>query len=115
MASAVENLVSNAIKYTHSGGEVKVSTMVEGAEVLIRVEDNGSGVGVEEQQKIFDPFYRGDQGKRFKQGMGLGLSIVRDLVEAHGGKIVLESELGKGSRFTIHLPLARTESMIQPA
>jgi signal transduction histidine kinase len=115
MASAVENLVSNAIKYTHSGGEVKVSAMVEGAEVLIRVEDNGSGVGVEEQQKIFDPFYRGDQGKRFKQGMGLGLSIVRDLVEAHGGKIILESELGKGSRFTIHLPLVRIEPTIPTA
>jgi signal transduction histidine kinase len=89
--------------------------MVEGAEVLIRVEDNGSGVGVEEQQKIFDPFYRGDQGKRFKQGMGLGLSIVRDLVEAHGGKIILESELGKGSRFTIHLPLVRIEPTIPTA
>jgi two-component system sensor histidine kinase BaeS len=108
IASAVENLVTNAIKYTHSGGIVTISSLVEGAEVLIRITDNGSGIGVDEQQKIFEPFYRGNQGKRFKQGMGLGLSIASDLVEAHGGKIILESETGKGSTFTIHLPLVRT-------
>ena len=115
IASAVENLVTNAIKYTHSGGMVTVSTMVEGPEVLIRVWDNGSGVGVDEQQKIFDPFYRGNQGKRFKQGMGLGLSIARDVVEAHGGKITLESEPGKGSSFTIHLLLERTKPAVTNA
>jgi signal transduction histidine kinase len=112
IASAVENLVTNAIKYTQSGGMVTVSTMVEGPEVLIRITDNGSGVGVDEKQKIFDPFYRGNQGKRFKQGMGLGLSIARDVVEAHGGKITLESEHGKGSTFTIHLPLVRPGSAV---
>jgi two-component system sensor histidine kinase BaeS len=112
IASAVENLVTNAIKYTQSGGKVTVSSIVEGSEVLIRITDNGSGVGVDEQQKIFDPFYRGNQGKRFKQGMGLGLSIARDVVEAHGGKITLESAPGKGSTFTIHLPLVRTESTV---
>jgi signal transduction histidine kinase len=114
LAAAVENLVSNAIKYTHSGGKVRVNTTVEGPEVLIRVMDNGSGVGVDEQQKIFEPFYRGNQGKRFKQGMGLGLTIARDLVEAHGGSISLESEPDNGSTFTIHLPLARNEPPISP-
>jgi two-component system sensor histidine kinase BaeS len=105
LASVVENLVSNAIKYTHSGGEVSISAAVEGQELLIRVKDNGSGIAVEEQQKVFEPFYRGNQGRRFKQGMGLGLSIARDLVEAHGGSISLQSEPGEGSIFTIHLPL----------
>ena len=62
----------------------------------------------DEQRKVFEPFYRGNQGRRFKQGMGLGLSIARDLVEAHGGSISLESEPGKGSIFTIHLPLQQT-------
>jgi len=109
IASAVENLVSNAIKYTPSGGEVTVSSLVEGHEMLIRVSDNGSGIGIDEQAKIFEPFYRGNQGKRFKQGMGLGLSIARDVVEAHGGKISLESETGMGSTFTIHLQLVRSE------
>ena len=109
ITSAVENLVSNAIKYTPSGGEVTVSTRMDVSEILIRVEDNGPGIGVEEQEKIFEPFYRGNQGKRFKQGMGLGLSIACDVVEAHGGTISLESEPGNGSVFTIHLPLVRAD------
>lgn len=105
LASVVENLVSNAIKYTHSGGEISVSAVVEQEQLLIRVKDNGYGIAVEEQQKVFEPFFRGNQGRRFKQGMGLGLSISRDLVEAHGGWINLESAPGEGSTFTIHLPL----------
>jgi signal transduction histidine kinase len=114
LASAIENLVSNAVKYTHSGGTVSVAAIVAGRELLIQVRDNGSGVGLDEQQKIFDPFYRGNQGRRFKQGMGLGLSIAHDLVQAHGGEISLESEPGKGSTFTIHLPLENTESTVNP-
>jgi signal transduction histidine kinase len=109
LASAIENLVSNAIKYTHPRGMVSVSAAVVGAELLIQVKDSGSGVASDERQKIFEPFYRGDQGRRFKQGMGLGLTIAHDLVEAHGGHISLESEPGKGSQFTIHLPLVRIE------
>jgi two-component system sensor histidine kinase BaeS len=109
LASAVENLVSNAIKYTHAGGMVSISAGVMGEELLIWVKDNGSGIAAEEQQKVFEPFYRGNQGRRFKQGMGLGLSIACDLVEAHGGTISLESEPGRGSQFTIHLPLVRAE------
>ncbi len=109
LASVVENLVSNAIKYTHSGGEVSITAAIEGEELLIRVKDSGYGISLEEQAKVFEPFYRGNQGKRFKQGMGLGLSIAHDLVEAHGGSITLESEPGKGSLFTIHLPTNRTD------
>jgi signal transduction histidine kinase len=105
LASVVENLVSNAIKYTQTGGMVSISALVEGDELLIRVKDNGSGIAPDEQQKVFEPFYRGNQGRRFKQGMGLGLSIARDLIEAHGGRINLESNPGEGSLFTIHLPL----------
>jgi len=115
LASAVENLVSNAIKYTHAGGMVSISAGVEGEEILIRVKDNGSGIALEEQQKVFEPFYRGNQGRRFKQGMGLGLSIARDLVAAHGGRISLESEPGKGSQFIIHLPLVRIEPTNTPS
>jgi len=109
IASAVENLVSNAIKYTPGGGEVVVSSVLEAFEILISIQDNGPGIDMNEQEKIFEPFYRGNQGKRFKQGMGLGLSIACDVVEAHGGTINLESDPGKGSIFTIHLPLVRAE------
>jgi signal transduction histidine kinase len=76
------------------------------------VSDNGSGIQPEEQAKVFEPFYRGNQGRRFKQGMGLGLSIARDLVEAHGGRISLDSTPGKGSQFTVHLPLVSGEPSI---
>jgi signal transduction histidine kinase len=103
----VENLVSNAIKYTRSGGTISIAAGAKDHEVWIQVKDNGSGITPDEQQHIFEPFYRGNPGKRFKQGMGLGLSIARDLIEAHGGSISLESEPGKGSTFTIHLPMER--------
>jgi two-component system sensor histidine kinase BaeS len=111
LASAVENLVGNAIKYTRSGGRVSISAGSTEQELWIRVEDSGTGILLEEQQKIFEPFYRGNQGRRIKQGMGLGLSIARDLVEAHGGKISLESGRDKGSRFTIHLPLVPSQAI----
>jgi signal transduction histidine kinase len=66
--------------------------------------DSGPGIPPEEQAQVFTPFYRGSVGRRFPQGMGLGLSIARDLVDAHGGQIALESVPGQGSAFTIHLP-----------
>jgi two-component system sensor histidine kinase BaeS len=115
LASAVENLVGNAIKYTRSGGRVSISAGVTTEELWIRVEDSGTGILKEEQQKIFEPFYRGNQGRRIKQGMGLGLSISRDLVEAHGGSISIVSEHGKGSQFTIHLPLVKSEPKDTPS
>jgi signal transduction histidine kinase len=61
---------------------------------------------------VFEPFYRGNQGRRFKQGMGLGLSIARDLIEAHGGRISLESIPGEGSLFSIHLPLQKVTQQV---
>ncbi len=114
LASAVENLIGNAIKYTHSGGSVAVNAGVDGNEMWITVRDTGTGIGPDEQEKVFEPFYRGNQGRRIKQGMGLGLSIARDLVEAHGGWISLDSNLGMGSAFTIHLPLVRAEPVVPP-
>jgi len=112
LAAVVENLVSNAIKYTQSGGTVSVSANVDREELLICVKDNGYGIAIEEQEKVFEPFYRGNQGRRFKQGMGLGLSIARDLVEAHGGWINLESTPGEGSAFTIHLPIGDKQNKL---
>jgi signal transduction histidine kinase len=109
LASAVENLVSNAIKYTSAGGTISIKAGNDDSEISISVKDTGLGIAMTEQNKVFEPFYRGNQGRRFKQGMGLGLTIARDLVEAHGGKISLESEPGVGSQFTIHLPLVRPD------
>ena len=76
----------------------------EAGQVWLRFSDSGPGITPQEQEKIFIPFYRGSPGKRIKQGMGLGLSISKDLVTAHGGHISVESSPGAGSRFTVWLP-----------
>ena len=104
LAQALGNVASNAINYTPPGGTVDISAGVTGDEVWIRVSDSGAGITLEEQERIFTPFYRGAAGRRFPQGMGLGLSIARDVVAAHSGRIELESTPGVGSAFTIWLP-----------
>jgi signal transduction histidine kinase len=104
IAQAIGNLVSNAIKYTPAGGTVSVCAESNPAEVWLQVNDTGPGIPQEEQEKIFIPFFRGSHGKRFPQGMGLGLSITKDLVTAHQGRIEVESTPGLGSKFTIWLP-----------
>lgn len=109
LAQALGNVVSNAIKYTPPGGEVGLSAGVEDTEVWIRVRDSGPGIAPGEQERIFIPFYRGPTDRRFPQGMGLGLSIARDLVAAHGGRIEVQSTLGVGSAFTVWLPCPSTD------
>jgi two-component system sensor histidine kinase BaeS len=105
MGQVVGNLLSNAVKYTPPDGRVKVTAGADERAFWLKVSDTGAGIQAEEQEKIFQPFYRGDTGKRFKQGMGLGLTIARDMVTAHGGQIDVESEPGKGSEFIVTLPL----------
>ena len=104
-AQAVGNLVSNAIKYTSRPGSVKIEAGTAGGRLFIRVNDTGPGMSREEQAHIFDPFYRGRSVRRFPQGMGLGLSIARDMVAAHGGQIEVDSAPGLGTHFTIWLPI----------
>jgi two-component system sensor histidine kinase BaeS len=100
----IGNLLSNAIKFTPSGGMLKVEAGEDGAYIWVRISDSGPGIPPDSQEKIFEPFVRGGQGGRFPEGMGLGLSIARELVEAHGGKLELESTGGVGSTFTVWLP-----------
>ena len=104
MAQVIGNLLSNAIKYTPAGGTIAISSSVLPAEFMIQIKDNGSGVSPEEQKKIFEPFYRSSEDRRFPQGLGLGLTIARDIMIAHGGELTIHSEYGKGSVFSIHLP-----------
>ena len=107
LGQALGNLLSNAIKYTPSGGRVSVGAGVDGDAVWIRVSDNGFGIKAEDQARIFEPLYRAQADRRFPQGMGLGLSIAHDLVAAHGGRLEVESALGKGSEFTVWVPYPR--------
>ena len=105
MAQVVGNLLSNAVKYTPKGESISVSAGKNAGEIWIEINDTGIGVIQEEQDRIFEPFYRSKQTKRFPQGLGLGLTIARDIVEAHGGRIELESQPGVGSRFSVYLPI----------
>jgi len=102
----LDNLVDNAIKYSPDGGEVKVSARREGENLLVSVSDHGIGIASQDAEKLFQPFSRLDtlSGTAIK-GIGLGLVVCRRLVEAHGGKIWVESEMGKGSTFKFTLPL----------
>ena len=104
MAQVLGNLLSNAIKYTPAGGEVAVASGAETHEVWIEISDTGPGISSEERERVFEPFYRSQRIRRFPQGLGLGLTIARDLVHAHGGRLELVSEPGDGCQFTIYLP-----------
>jgi PAS domain S-box-containing protein len=99
------NLVANAVNYTLTGGEVIVSACAHGDEVHVSVSDTGIGIAPEDREKVFDRFFRADDPVvQDAPGTGLGLPIVRSLVEMHGGRIWVDSELGKGSTFTFTLP-----------
>jgi signal transduction histidine kinase len=109
----VANLVSNALQYTPDGGEVVVRTWTEGNEACLVVADNGVGISTVDQQHLFDKFYQGVNTLTHKRGgSGLGLTIVKQLTELHGGRIVVQSKLGQGSIFTVRLPLVPTTPTI---
>jgi signal transduction histidine kinase len=101
----VANLVDNAIKFTPSGGRVRISAEVQDIRfVRIAVSDTGCGIPEEHREKVFQKFYRIDAVTGSSNGAGLGLSIAKGLIELHGGSLEVESELGKGSRFSFTLP-----------
>ncbi|OGV71908.1 MAG: hypothetical protein A3K19_07355 [Lentisphaerae bacterium RIFOXYB12_FULL_65_16] len=105
---AIINLLDNAINYSEGGRPVRVSARAEDADVLIAVQDQGSGIPSNHLPRIFERFYRVDKARSREQGgTGLGLAIVKHIVQAHGGSVAVESEVGKGSTFTIRLPAPR--------
>ena len=110
MAQALGNILSNAIKFTPTGGQISTRVALVDRQLSMQIADTGPGIPVSEQEKIFQPFYRGSQGRRIVEGMGLGLSIVRDIVKAHGGEIELESTPGEGSRFLLQIPMGTVQA-----
>jgi signal transduction histidine kinase len=110
MAQVVGNLLSNAIKYTKPGGSVSVLAESQNGKFHIAIKDTGVGIQQDEIKKVFLPFFRGEQGRRIKQGMGLGLSIAKDLTEAHSGTLEVTSQPGGGSTFEIWLPIILEDS-----
>jgi two-component system sensor histidine kinase BaeS len=105
MAQAIGNILSNAIKFTPAGGQVSITIRFDDGQLSMQVADTGPSIPVDEKEKIFQPFYRGSQGRRIVEGMGLGLSIAREIIMAHGGEINLQSSPGAGSRFTLQIPI----------
>ncbi len=110
------NLVSNAVKYSPDGGTIRIGGWAEDTAAIVYVADQGIGIPTEEQERIFQRFYRIDNRlRRETQGTGLGLFLTRAIVEAHGGHIWVESQVGRGSRFLFTLPLARRQITMNDA
>ncbi len=106
LQQAMYNLVENAIKYTPQGGRVSVRLKLLGDGMQFEVEDTGIGIAPIDQPRLFEKFYRGGQREaREQKGSGLGLAIVRSIAERHGGRVWLDSQLGKGSTFYLQVPL----------
>jgi two-component system phosphate regulon sensor histidine kinase PhoR len=105
LQEVLQNLLDNAVRYTPSGGRITIRAAVIGNEIAISITDTGVGIPKAEQERIFERFYRADPARsRELGGTGLGLAIAKHLVEAHGGRIEVQSEVGQGSTFSIYLP-----------
>jgi signal transduction histidine kinase len=101
----VFNLLSNAVKFTPDGGGIDLSARRYGDETLIAVRDTGIGISPEDQKRLFEEFRQVGEVSRQVEGTGLGLALSKRFVELHGGRIVIESEVGVGSTFTVRLPV----------
>jgi signal transduction histidine kinase len=100
------NLLTNAVRYTLDQGHVRVRLAARDGRATLTVKDNGIGIPLQAQARVFERFYRVDQDRaRASGGTGLGLSIVKNVAESHGGTVSLTSELDEGSTFTVTLPL----------
>lgn len=107
LKQALKNLLENAIKFTKMGGDVALHVRAKQGSVVFAVQDNGIGIAPLDQRRIFDRFHRPGQGGDAQQGSGLGLAIVKSIAERHGGRVWLESQLGKGSTFYIEIPRSK--------
>jgi two-component system, OmpR family, phosphate regulon sensor histidine kinase PhoR len=107
LRDVLQNLLDNAIQYTPAGGRIRVEAVFRARESIITVEDTGIGIPLADQERIFERFYRVDAARsREAGGTGLGLSIAKHIIETHGGRLWVESEVGHGSKFSFSLPLA---------
>ena len=119
LRQVLDNLLSNACKFTYPGGQIKIGAQLREGDgeadsagvLLVSIADTGVGIAMEEQEKIFEPFYRaGNPLEMEASGGGVGLTVARSLIQAHGGRMWVESELGQGSVFYFTLPLSEQES-----
>jgi two-component system phosphate regulon sensor histidine kinase PhoR len=107
LKDVLQNLLDNAIQYTPAGGRIHVTASANAKDATVTVSDTGIGIPLADQERIFERFYRVDAARsREAGGTGLGLSIAKHIMEAHGGRLRVESEVGKGSKFSFSIPLA---------
>jgi two-component system, OmpR family, sensor histidine kinase BaeS len=112
----VDNLLSNALRYTDAGGTVRLRAGQRGQHAVLEVSDTGIGIVPDELPRIFDRFWRSDRSRsRATGGSGIGLAVVRELVEAHGGEVDVESAPGRGTLFRVTLPALRQERVQVPS
>jgi two-component system phosphate regulon sensor histidine kinase PhoR len=106
LEQAAVNLLDNAIKYSPEKSTIHIEALAAGDEIRIRFKDEGMGIAKKHLPRLFERFYRVDKARSRKLGgTGLGLAIVKHIAQAHGGTVTVESELERGSTFTLHLPL----------
>ncbi|MFO7625405.1 MAG: sensor histidine kinase, partial [Anaerolineales bacterium] len=101
MAQVLGNLVANALRYTPENGNIRLSARIEQGKTILEVQDSGEGIAPEDLPFIFNRFYRGSKSRHPNGEAGLGLAIAKSLVEAHGGRISIQSQPGRGAKFTI--------------
>ena len=103
----LQNLLDNAVQYTQPGGKISLSAATHNSEAVVTVADTGIGIPLADKERIFERFYRVDAARsREVGGTGLGLSIAKHIVEAHGGRIWVDSAVGQGSQFHFSVPLS---------
>ena len=111
LVQAVTNLIDNAVKYSGESRRISVKAWQEGQAIIVTVRDSGIGIDKKDLGRVFERFYRGgDALTRAVKGSGLGLTLVKEIVEAHGGKVFVESEPGIGSVFSFRLPIPQKEN-----
>jgi signal transduction histidine kinase len=120
LRQVINNLIDNSLKFTPPGGHVLVTVRPDErqGEAVLRVTDTGSGITAEDLPHVFERFYRGDKSRQresYTSGNGLGLSICRSIVAAHGGSIEVESSPGKGATFVVRLPMVASQAMLASA
>ncbi|MFN7999132.1 MAG: ATP-binding protein [Bryobacteraceae bacterium] len=108
----IRQIVGNALKYSDPGTSVEIRARADEDSVVVGISNSGPGISAEDQKRIFDKYYRGQQGRGHVTGMGMGLPIARQVIEAHEGRIWVESQPGKGARFYFSLPFAHEEASV---
>jgi two-component system phosphate regulon sensor histidine kinase PhoR len=107
LSRALANLLGNAVKFTPPEKAIRVGLRSDGRNVILEVEDEGIGIHTDEIEKVFEKFYQGKNAlSQSASGTGLGLTLVKHIVEAHGGKVLVESRVGRGSKFSMIIPIS---------